>query len=50
MTKPFGAEELTARLRAGQRILDLEDRLVEDRESMRFQATHDLLTSLGIVA
>jgi two-component system cell cycle response regulator len=28
------------------RILDLEDRLVEARESMRFQATHDLLTSL----
>jgi two-component system, cell cycle response regulator len=46
LTKPFDAEELKARLRAGQRILDLEDRLVEARESMRFQATHDLLTSL----
>jgi len=46
LTKPFDPEELKARLRAGQRILDLEDRLVEARESMRFQATHDLLTSL----
>ena len=46
LTKPFDAEELKARLRAGQRILELEDRLVEARESMRFQATHDLLTSL----
>jgi PleD family two-component response regulator len=53
LTKPFDAEELKARLRAGQRILDLEDRLVEARESMRFQATHDLLTSLwnrGVIA
>ncbi len=33
-------------LRAGQRILELEVSLVEARESMRFQATHDLLTSL----
>lgn len=46
LTKPFDAEELKARLRAGERILELEDRLVEARESMRFQATHDLLTSL----
>jgi predicted signal transduction protein with EAL and GGDEF domain len=34
------------RLRTGHRILELEDHLVEARESMRFQATHDLLTSL----
>jgi len=46
LTKPFDADELKARLRAGERILDLEDHLVEARESMRFQATHDLLTSL----
>src|SRR6202050_3711314 len=35
-----------ARLRVGQRILQLEDRLVEARETMRFKATHDSLTSL----
>jgi two-component system cell cycle response regulator len=46
LTKPFNAEELKARLRAGQRILDLEGRLVEVCESMRFQATRDLLASL----
>ena len=46
LTKPCDNEELKARLRAGERILELEDRLVEARESMRFQATHDLLTSL----
>jgi len=46
LTKPFNAEELRARLRVGERILLLEDRLVEARENMRFRATHDTLTSL----
>lgn len=46
LTKPFDPEELKARLRTGMRILDLEDRLIEAREEMRFQATHDSLTSL----
>jgi two-component system, cell cycle response regulator len=46
LTKPFNAEELRARLRVGERILLLEDRLVEARENMRFRATHDALTSL----
>jgi diguanylate cyclase (GGDEF)-like protein len=46
LTKPWDPAELTARLRVGQRILQLEDRLVEARETMRFKATHDPLTSL----
>ena len=46
LTKPYDEEELKARLRAGERILELEDHLVEARETMRFQATHDPLTSL----
>ena len=46
LTKPFDPEELKARLRTGMRILNLEDRLVEAREKMRFQATHDGLTAL----
>jgi two-component system, cell cycle response regulator len=46
LTKPFNANELRARLRTGVRILDLEDILVQAREDMRFQATHDALTSL----
>jgi two-component system cell cycle response regulator len=46
LTKPCNPEELKARLRAGQRILRLEDTLVEAREEMRFKATHDQLTGL----
>ena len=46
LTKPFNAEELKARLRTGERILNLEDKLVEAREQMRFKATHDALTSI----
>ena len=46
LIKPFDAQELKARLRTGLRILNLEDRLVEAREEMRFKATHDGLTSL----
>jgi len=46
LIKPFNIDELKARLRCGERILELEDRLVEAREEMRFKATHDDLTSL----
>jgi two-component system, cell cycle response regulator len=46
LTKPFHNDELRARLRVGERILMLEDRLVEARENMRFRATHDQLTAL----
>jgi two-component system cell cycle response regulator len=46
LTKPFNVEELKARLRTGERILNLEDKLVEAREQMRFKATHDALTSI----
>jgi two-component system cell cycle response regulator len=46
LTKPCHPAELRARLRTGLRILQLEDKLVEAREEMRFKATHDPLTSL----
>jgi two-component system, cell cycle response regulator len=46
LIKPWDPDELKARLRTGQRILQLEDRLVEARETMRFKATHDHLTFL----
>ena len=46
LTKPCNPEELRARLRAGQRILQLEDNLVAARDEMRFKATHDPLTTL----
>lgn len=46
LIKPANAEELKARLRTGQRILLLEDKLVEAREEMRQRATVDALTGL----
>ncbi len=46
LTKPCHLEELRARLRTGQRILQLEDILISAREEMRFRATHDALTLL----
>jgi diguanylate cyclase (GGDEF)-like protein len=46
LTKPCNSQELKARLRTGERILQLEDKLVSAREEMRFKATHDTLTTL----
>ena len=46
LTKPFNAQELRVRLRAGRRILDLQQQLMETREALRVQATHDTLTGL----
>jgi len=46
LTKPFDAQELNVRLRAGRRILDLQAELVAAREALREQATHDALTWL----
>ncbi len=45
--KPFDPPELEARLRTGQRILDLQDKLIAAREELRFRATHDALTGLS---
>ncbi len=46
LTKPFNAHELRVRLRAGRRILDLQEELLRAREALRQQATHDDLTGL----
>jgi len=46
LTKPFIAQELRVRLRAGRRILDLQEALVLAREALREQATHDGMTGL----
>ena len=46
VTKPFDMQELKARLRAGKRILELQEQLVMAREQLRIQATHDSLTGL----
>jgi two-component system, cell cycle response regulator len=46
LTKPFQAHELRVRLRAGRRILELQQQLLDTREALREQATHDGLTGL----
>jgi two-component system, cell cycle response regulator len=46
LTKPFDKSELRARLRAGNRILTLQDGQIQAQELLRFQATHDLLTGV----
>ena len=46
LTKPFDADELNARVRAGKRILDLQAELIRTRENLRVQAAHDPLTGL----
>ena len=46
LTKPFDDGELRARLRAGNRILSLQQDLIKAQEILRFDATHDGLTGL----
>jgi diguanylate cyclase (GGDEF)-like protein len=46
VTKPFKVPELRARLRAGLRVLALQDELIMAREALREQATRDGLTHL----
>ncbi len=46
LTKPFDALELQARVRAGARIIHLQDELIRAREEIRKEATHDGLTGL----
>ncbi len=54
LTKPFDPFELRARLRAGRRIVELQEQLQSAHEALRDQATHDPLTGLrtrpGILA
>jgi len=44
LSKPFDLHELRVRLRAAERIVTLQTKLVAAREMLRFQATHDPLT------
>ncbi len=46
LTKPFDVDELQARVRAGKRILDLQAALMEAQRALRFDASHDGLTSI----
>ncbi len=46
LAKPFHPVELRARIRAGRRILDLQNQLISTREALRYRATRDTLTGL----
>ena len=46
LTKPFDSQELLARVRAGMRILELEDQLLCTQKKLEYEATHDSLTGL----
>ena len=46
LTKPVHPDELQARLRVGERILELEDKLVAAQVVLQHKATHDELTGL----
>ena len=46
LIKPFDPQELRARIHAGERIIELEDRLIRAQEALRELATHDPLTDL----
>jgi two-component system chemotaxis response regulator CheY len=46
LTKPFNQHELLARIASGERILKLEEQLVQARQQMEILAMHDALTGL----
>jgi diguanylate cyclase (GGDEF)-like protein len=46
ITKPFKPAELRVRLRAGRRVIDLQNDLVQAREALRLKASRDQLTGL----
>jgi len=46
LTKPLKPHELRVRLRAGRRIIELQEQLLRTREALRVRATHDGLTGM----
>ena len=46
VNKPLDVLDLRSRLRVGERVLDLQAKLLEIQEVLRHQATHDHLTGL----
>jgi two-component system, cell cycle response regulator len=46
LTKPFKFGELRARLRAGERVIELQEHLLRSQEVLRYEASHDRLTGL----
>ncbi len=46
ITKPFNTHDLKARIKTGERIIELQSQLIESQNRLREQATHDGLTKL----
>jgi diguanylate cyclase (GGDEF)-like protein len=46
LRKPFDAGELRARVNVGFRMVEMQTALIESREALAFQATHDPLTGM----
>jgi diguanylate cyclase (GGDEF)-like protein len=46
VAKPYDNEELLARIRVGQRMLEMQSNLMEARDALAHQATHDYLTGV----
>jgi two-component system, cell cycle response regulator len=46
LTKPFSMDELRARIRAGERILQLQNALIRSQAALQFEVAHDALTGL----
>jgi diguanylate cyclase (GGDEF)-like protein len=46
LTKPYDAVELRARLRSGERVIDLQEGLLLAQKKLHHEATHDRLTGL----
>ena len=44
LAKPFDSGELRARVDVGRRVIELQDRLLEARDELAHEATHDHLT------
>ena len=46
VSKPFDPGELRARVEVGRRMIEMKDALIESRDNLAHQATHDALTGL----
>jgi two-component system, cell cycle response regulator len=46
LSKPFDVDELRARIRSGERILQLQEALIQAHDELQFEAAHDRLTEL----
>ena len=46
VSKPFDPQELRVRLKAGERIIDLQEKLLQAQQDLQYMATHDNLSGL----